>query len=212
MVTKTRKAAAVEFVFIVDGKIVATAKTLKKAISEARKHDGAEIFERSHCRTADSLKRRKDLSDLRAKPNPVARVLDDVSTPVGHAIEAVIESIAPGSNMGFLMNYGIVGNGAERQTATNEESAIWTEELSIPFKFDMRKRLPGQVARWLESLAGKLVTAAEQVRQVDDDRCLSLMRRIVSEEGLAETITKEDLRISDDGKQFVSRDDEYAQS
>ena len=209
---KTRKAAAkVEFVFIVDGKIVATAKTLKNAISEARKHDGAEIFERSFCQTADSLKRRKDHSEaselLLSNPNPVARVLDDVSTPVGFAIEAVIESIAPGSRMGDVMNDGFVVHGLEWQRATNEESAIWTEELTIPFKFDMRKRLPGQVARWLESLAGKLATAAERVRQVEDNRSLSLMRRIVSEDGLAETISKEDLRISYDGKQFVSRDE-----
>jgi hypothetical protein len=201
-----------KFLFIKGVAIVATASTITEAIKASGQHEDAAIYEHSWHKTRESLEQTLNYERmqkaLEREENPLGKILADESDGMIQMIEQSIQSVVEGADMGMFFGNGTVRESTVKQRrGTNEECAIWDEDLTLPFAFDLRKSLPKQVSAWLLSQAKLLTEAAEAVANATDLRSLALMRRLVSEDGLAETMVKEGKVISVDGKKIVTQEE-----
>jgi len=177
------------YIFVEDGKIVATALDLWQAVKvypdypnaiayDAYHHQGVSAF-RGHLRNLRRMRHPKD--------NPVAGALCDLSNDFANELGAEFEKVIQEGSMGDSLNRGYVGSpGRSERVATNRECADWRDKMTVKFCFDLRKDLPKQLSGWLRSLSGKLLKAADRIAQVKDTRNKAYLHRLVDGTDVAE--------------------------
>ena len=176
-----------EYIFIENGKVVATALDLDQAVKVYLVHPEAIAFEASRHQGVSELRgwQRRLRQHRSERDNPVARVLCDLSNDLVLEIENGFRSVVDYGSMGDSFNSGRVRvNFRKYRLATNRECADWKDGMSVNFCFDIRKDLPKQVSRWFRSVAGKLLKAADVVSKVPDTRNKAYLERLVNGEAL----------------------------
>ena len=191
--SKTKSRSEAKFVFVSEGRIVATAETIIEAIKAARANPDAVVYESSYWGSVDALKRRRqhEIGEKRLKPNPLGKILHREVEGLIDNVEEVIGEIIPGTDVGSFWGLGLVTEDYKARRATNEECAVFNDFINLDFRFDIRKNIPAQFSRFLAKTAKLLERASVAVGLLKDPRNLSLMRRCVDDEAFLDQMLAE---------------------
>jgi len=120
--------------------------------------------------------------------NPISETLEELSRPTFVLIEEAVDAVTVVVHLDRDWPHGYVhaepGEDAcdlGFRRATNLEcSMIDVDWIQAGATLDLRKNLPKQVAKWLRSMAAKIIASADAVDSVTDDRNLKEIKAIVS--------------------------------
>lgn len=90
------------------------------------------------------------------------------------------------------------------RTATNEESATWSFDLSLNGTVDRRKPIPSQFARWLRKRSAQLARAADRISDIPDNSDRRLIRKIVADPEHLAALVADGFEISHHGEVIQS--------
>jgi hypothetical protein len=138
-------------------------------------------------RVASDQQHPPKVRDDEPKRNPMADAMEtlshDVEINIADTFSEMIggrSSITDGVDSSGLIHSRTLGE--EPRPATNEECATWFADIALEAKFDRRKKLPPQVAKWLRKQAAAFIKAAESIEVLDDDRNMAVIRKLIADD------------------------------
>jgi hypothetical protein len=172
------------FITIKNRRVIHETEELSEAMTKRNESpNGTSIYGR----VASDPQHPHKVRDDEPKRNPMADAMETLSHFVEEEIaDAFVNATGEGSSFTDGNNsHGVIcgrGIGAKDRTATNEECAVWYVDIDLTATFDLRKKLPPQVAKWLRKQAAAFIKAAESIEVLDDDRNMKVIRKLVADD------------------------------
>lgn len=216
--SKSKKSPDVEYnyVIIVGRRVIATAMSRDEALGWAEKHPGALVHFVHPPQTVDEI--RKDMRDedrrYRLKRNPIGVILEESTDGMLSSIIETIEKMVPHSSLSCEANDGFFYGGHDTRKSTDAECVQIDVELKLVSTIDSRRNIVKQLTKFMRDQVKHLEAMANEVESWVDVRNLSLMRRLVSEPGLAARMQAQGLILDFNLQKFVTReeyDKQYAE-
>jgi len=153
---------------------------------------------------SDPQQRLSQVRDDEPKRNPMADAMETLSHFVEEEIaDAFVNATGQGSCFTDGNNsHGVIcgrGIGEKDRTATNEECAVWYVDIDLTAMFDLRKKLPPQVAKWLRKQANAFINAADSIEALDDDRNMAVIRKLVADDTYLPSVIAQHQQFEYDG-------------
>lgn len=139
--------------------------------------------------------------------NPLADILNSEAYGLFEYFEEFLKALDPSICAENIGSEGSVFNDdtSEMIRTTNEQCAKFQATVLLTAQFDHRKNIVRQMGNWLKKQSAIFAEAAEKFLEIKDCRHLPMIKRLISETGLADEMAINDLCVSLDGKRIVPR-------
>lgn len=193
---KRQKLDDTHYIVVENGRVILKSKDSHGAFKCLRENPIDRVMFYRFGRTPARYK--KDVLD--EPTNPVAKMAGSVGDEF---LTLVVDTLGTILECDYVDcdTHGTINTYDPRTTraATNAEAVIWTVDLPLHLRADLRNPVPGALAKQCRKLAKLFATAAEQLASIPDTRNRKVIRKLVDDPGYVAALVAADKTLNEQG-------------